>query len=475
MYDRLLSLLKELPSEGRQALRELLDTLERPTPDERLAQALNRLKRVLYEKGLNDVLPRRRVVITGMGAITPLGHSPDETWDRLVKGESGVDYVSRIDVSDLPTRIAAEVKDFDPSAFGIDRKDARRMARASQYALAAATQAVEDANIQDVLAREGKRAGVVIGTGLGGFDLYESLLLKAGAKGVWRVRPFDAIGGLPNIPAFHISERFGLRGLSSTVVTACAAGTQALGEAVDMIRHGVLDVVLGGGVEGLIVRTFFVGFSMMKALSTRNDPPQKASRPFDATRDGFVIGEGAAVFVLESLEHALQRGAKIYAEVLGHSATSDAYHMAAPDPEAKGAIMAMRRALQDARVEPEDVQYINAHGTSTPLNDKTETYAIKQVFGEHAYDLAVNSTKSMIGHAFGGAGAIEAMAVVKSIVTGILHPTINYEHPDPECDLDYVPNVARKVKEGIRVAISNSFGLGGQNACVVIGRYEPVR
>ncbi len=474
MYDRLLSLLRELPSEGRQALRELLDALERPASDDRLAHALNRLKKILYERGLSDFLPRRRVVITGMGAITPLGHSVEETWERLVKGESGVDYVQRIDVSDLPTRIAAEVKDFDPSAFGIDRKDARRMARASQYALAAATQAVEDANIQDVLAREGKRAGVVIGTGLGGFDLYESLLLKAGAKGVWRVRPFDAIGGLPNIPAFHISERFGLRGLSSTVVTACAAGTQALGEAVDMIRHGVLDVVLGGGVEGLIVRTFFVGFSMMKALSTRNDPPQKASRPFDATRDGFVIGEGAAVFVLESLEHALQRGAKIYAEVLGHSATSDAYHMAAPDPEAKGAIMAMRRALQDARVEPEEVQYINAHGTSTPLNDKTETYAIKQVFGEHAYDLAVNSTKSMIGHAFGGAGAIEAMAVVKSIVTGILHPTINYEHPDPECDLDYVPNVARKVKEGIRVAISNSFGLGGQNACVVIGRYEPV-
>ena len=240
-----------------------------------------------------------------------------------------------------------------------------------------------------------------------------------------------------------------------------------------MIRSGVLDVALAGGVEGLIVRTFFVGFSMMKALSTRNDPPQKASRPFDATRDGFVIGEGAAVFVLESLEHALKRGAKIYAEILGHAATSDAYHLAAPDPDARGAILAMRRALEDAGIQPEEVDYVNAHGTSTPLNDKTETFAIKQVFGEHAYNLAVNSTKSMLGHAFGGAGAIEAMAVVKSIITGILHPTINYENPDPECDLDYVPNVARKVARGIRVAISNSFGLGGQNACIVIGRYEP--
>ncbi len=473
MYDRLLSLLRELPSEGRQALRELLDALERPAPDERLARAVRRLQNILKTYGLSDVLPRRRVVITGMGAITPLGHSVDETWDRLVKGESGVDYVTRIDVSDLPTRIAAEVKDFDPTAFGIERKDARRMARASQYALAAATQAVQDAGIEDVLARESERAGVIMGTGLGGFDLYEPMLLKAGERKVWRVRPLDAIGGLPNIPAFHISERFGLRALSDTVVTACAAGTQALGEAAEMIRSGVLDVALAGGVEGLIVRTFFVGFSMMKALSTRNDPPQKASRPFDATRDGFVIGEGAAVFVLESLEHALKRGAKIYAEILGHAATSDAYHLAAPDPDARGAILAMRRALEDAGIQPEEVDYVNAHGTSTPLNDKTETFAIKQVFGEHAYNLAVNSTKSMLGHAFGGAGAIEAMAVVKSIIKGILHPTINYENPDPECDLDYVPNVARKVARGIRVAISNSFGLGGQNACIVIGRYEP--
>lgn len=473
MYDQLLTLLRELPASGRKALRDLLDALEQPQANDRLMQAFKRFQEALEGIGLSDVLPRRRVVITGMGAITPLGHSPDETWERLVKGESGVDYVTRVDVSDLPTKIAAEVKDFDPTTFGIGSREARRMARASQYALAAAIQAVEDAQIGESLEREGERAGVVIGTGLGGFDLYEPLLLRAGEQGIWRVRPTDAIGGLPNIPAFHISEHFGLRGLSNTVVTACAAGTQAIGEAAALIRHGLLDVVLAGGVEGLIVRTFFVGFTVMKALSTRNDPPQKASRPFDATRDGFVIGEGAAVFVLESLDHALKRGARIYAEVLGHAATSDAYHIAQPDPEGRGAQLAMRRALEDAGVRPEDVDYINAHGTSTPLNDKIETYAIKKVFGEHAYELAVNSTKSMLGHAFGGAGAIEAMAVVKSIITGILHPTINYEHPDPECDLDYVPNVARRVKEGIRVALSNSFGLGGQNATLVIGRYVP--
>jgi len=473
MYERLLDALRELPEAGRQALREVLEALEHPGPGNRLAQATQRLQHVLRQFGLQDMLLRRRVVITGMGAITPLGHSVDETWENLVKGVSGVDYVKRIDVSHLPTRIAAEVKDFDPTRFGIPRKEARRMARASQYALAAAQQAVQDAGIADILHRVSRRAGVVIGTGLGGFDFYESMLLRAGRTGHMRVRPMDAIGGLPNMPAFYVAEHFGLRGVSNTVVTACAAGTQALGEAAELIRQGLADVVLGGGVEGLILQTFFSGFSAMKALSTHNDPPQRASRPFDATRDGFVIGEGAAVMVLESLNHALARGARIYAEVLGHAATSDAYHIAAPDPTGSGARLAMQRAIEDAGVAPEEVQYINAHGTSTPLNDKTETYAIKQVFGEHAYDLAVNSTKSMLGHAFGGAGAVEALAVVKSIVTGILHPTINYEHPDPECDLDYVPNVARHVKEGIRVAMSNSFGLGGQNACIVLGRYEP--
>ena len=469
--EQMVSAFRELPESGRKALRDVLEALETPEARPRLADAVKRLRESLRSAGLRDLLPRRRVVITGMGAITPLGLSVEETWQNLVQGKSGIDYIQRIDVSDLPTRIGAEVKNFDPTAFGIPRKEARRMAVASQYAVAAAQQAIEDAGIAEVLAQEGENAGVVMGTGLGGFDLYENMLLKVGETGRWRVRPMDAIGGLPNIPAFHISERFGLRSVSRTVVTACASGTQALGEAAEMIRDGVMDIALAGGVEGLIVRTFFVGFSMMKALSTHNDPPHKASRPFDAERDGFVIGEGAAVFVLESLEHALARGATIYAEILGHGATSDAYHVAAPDPEGRGAQLAMRRALEDAGVRPEDVQYINAHGTSTPLNDKTETLAIKKVFGEHAYDLAVNSTKSMLGHAFGGAGAVEAMAVVKSILTGILHPTINYEHPDPECDLDYVPNVARKVEGGIRVAMSNSFGLGGQNASIVIGRY----
>lgn len=473
MYEKLTEFLTDLPEAGRQALRDVLDALDNPGTGNRLAQATRRLQEILRQVGLQELLPRRRVVITGLGAITPLGHSPDETWDNLVKGVSGVDYVTRVDASQYPTRIAAEVKDFDPTPFGISHKEARRMALCSQYALAAAHQAIDDAGIEDVLAREGDRAGVVIGTGLGGFDFYEPLLIKAGKIGRLRVRPVEAIGGLPNMPAFHISQRFGLRAVSNTIVTACAAGTQALGEAAELVRRGVVDIALGGGVEALIVDTFFAGFTSMKALSTRNDPPQKASRPFDATRDGFVIGEGTAIFILESLEHALARGARIYAEVLGHAATSDAYHIAAPDPEGRGAQLAMRRALEDAGVRPEDVDYINAHGTSTPLNDKTETYAIKQVFGEHAYDVAISSTKSMLGHAFGGAGAVEALAVVKSIVTGILHPTINYEHPDPECDLDYVPNMARKVERGIRVALSNSFGLGGQNACIVLGRYMP--
>ena len=271
------------------------------------------------------------------------------------------------------------------------------------------------------------------------------------------------------MPAFFVSQRFGAKGPLNTIVTACAAGTQAIGEGVDLIRHGYSDIVLAGGVEALIGDTFFAGFSAMKAISTRNDPPQKASRPFDADRDGFIIGEGGALLILEELEHALARGAKIYAEVAGHSASADAYHVAAPHPDGEGAQNAMRWALEDAGIGIEDVDYINAHGTSTKLNDKTETYAIKKVFGEYAYNLAVNSTKSMIGHAFGGAGAIEAVVASLSVLNDMLHPTINYETPDPDCDLDYVPNEARA--QTVNYALSNSFGLGGQNACLVIKKY----
>lgn len=426
------------------------------------------LERALEAVGLERCEPQRRVVVTGMGAITAVGHSAQETWQNLVAGQSGIDWVTLFDASSYPTQIAAEVKDWDPTPF-IPRKEARRMARCSQLAVGAATQAIEDAGLSTGEAL-GDRTGVILGTGLGGFDVYQDTMESSMKLGYYRVRPMDAIGGLPNMPAYYISQLFGAQGPLSTVVTACAAGTQAIGEGTELIRRGAAERVLAGGVEALIGHMFFAGFSSMKAISTRNDPPQKASRPFDADRDGFIIGEGAAVLMLEELETALARGAKIYAEVLGHSASADAYHVAAPEPDGLGAQRAMRWALLDADIRPEAIDYINTHGTSTPLNDKTETYAIKQVFGDHAYKLAINSTKSMVGHSFGGAGAIEAVATIMSVKDDRLHPTINYETPDPECDLDCVPNEARRQK--IDIALSNNFGLGGQNACLVVGKYK---
>lgn len=427
------------------------------------------IERALELLGLSRPAPRRRVVVTGLGAVTPVGLTAAETWQNLVAGQSGVDYVTLFDASPYPTRIAAEIKDWDPRPY-IEAKEAKRMARSTQITIGAATQALRDAGLPTD-GSLGERTGVVMGTGIGGFDLYQEAITEAVQRGGnYRVRPMTAVGGLANIAAFHISEMFGALGPLNTVVTACAAGTQAIGEAVELIRRGVVDRVITGGFEAMIGDLFFASFTAMKAISTRNDPPQKASRPFDALRDGFVIGEGAAVLILEELEHAKARGARIYAEILGHSASADAYHVAAPEPEGLGAQRAMRWALLDADVRPEDVDYINTHGSSTPLNDKTETYAIKQVFGEHAYNLVINSTKSMIGHAFGGAGAIEALATVMSVYEDRVHPTINYEYPDPECDLDCVPNEARR--KVINIALSNSFGLGGQNACVVIGKYR---
>jgi len=411
---------------------------------------------------------RRRVVVTGIGVLTAVGQSVSEMWGNLVAGHSGIDYVTLFDASRYPSRIAAEVKNWDPTRY-IDRKQARRMARCSQFAIGMAEQALQDAGLStdgDL----GERFATVIGTGLGGFDVYQEGVLDAAKRGSFRIRPMVAVGGLPNMPAFYISQRFGSKGPLNTVVTACAAGTQAVGEGVELIRHGYADVVISGGVEALIGHMFFAGFSSMKAISTSNDPPQKASRPFDANRNGFIIGEGGAVLILEELDRALARGAHIYAEVTGHSASADAFHVAAPHPDGEGAQNAMQWALKDAGIQPEDVDYINAHGTSTKLNDKTETYAIKKVFGEHAYNLAVNSTKSMIGHSFGGAGAIEAAVVALSVQNDMLHPTVNYEQPDPECDLDYVPNVARA--KPVSVALSNSFGLGGQNACLVMKKYN---
>jgi len=411
--------------------------------------------------------PRHRVVVTGLGAITPVGLSAPESWDAFVAGRSGVGPVTRFDASPYPSRIAAEVKGFDPRNY-MERKEARYMARCSQFAVAAAQEALSDAGLSWPL-NEGERAGVVFGTGMGGFELYNDGIRRLARGGSYRVHPLIAINGLANMPAFHLSQQFGCKGPLKTVVTACASGTQAVGEGLELIRRGDADVVLTGGVEALIIDLFFASFCAMRILSTRNEEPERASRPFDAERDGFIIGEGCAVLVLESLEHALSRGARIYAELLGHSASADAYHIAAPDPEARGAARAMRWALADAGIAPTEVDYVNAHGTATVLNDAAETRAIKEVFGEHAYRLAISSTKSMIGHCFGGAGAIEALVCVYSVYHDTIHPTINYETPDPDCDLDYVPNTARR--QQVNVALSNSFGLGGQNACLVVGKH----
>jgi beta-ketoacyl-acyl-carrier-protein synthase II len=412
---------------------------------------------------------RPRVVITGFGALTPLGNTVRETWDGLLAGRSGVGPITHFDASDLPTRIAGEVKGFDPRKY-LDFKEARRMSRASQLAVASATQAIEDAGFSDGFPDE-ERVSVLFGTGVGGLDMFERQLETLWKKGWHRVSPFGITSAITNMPAHHISQIFQIKGRISTITTACATGTQAVGEAAELIRRGVTDVVVTGGVEAVMTAMPIAGFSVMRALSTRNDEPERASRPFDRDRDGFVFSEGSATLVLESLEHAQARGAHIYAEVLGHSSSSDAYHVAAPDPEGKGAIRAMQWAIEDADLKPEDIQYINSHGPATILNDPTETLAIKTLFGEYAYNIPINSTKSMIGHSMGAAGAIEAMVCALSLEEGIIHPTVNHENPDPECDLDYVPEGARK--QQIETAMSNSFGLGGQNACLVLGRYHP--
>ncbi|PKO21954.1 MAG: beta-ketoacyl-[acyl-carrier-protein] synthase II [Chloroflexi bacterium HGW-Chloroflexi-1] len=410
---------------------------------------------------------RRRVVVTGMGALTPVGKDARETWDTLVAGHSGVGPVTLFDASAFPVRIAAEVKGFDPEAH-IPAKEARRMARCSQLALVAAREAVVDAGL-NASAEDHERIGVILGASVGGLELLIDPIGKIAATGFARVLPYVAIESLINMPAFHVGLEHGCLGPLSTVATTCAAGTQAIGEALEVIRRGAADVMLAGGAEGQITPLFFAGFGSMRVLSTRNDEPTRASRPFDAQRDGFVIGEGAAVLVLEELEHARRRGARIYVELLGQAASADAYHAAQPDVNGAGPARAIRWALADAGIAAHDVAYINAHGSSTPQNDVAETAAIKRVFGDHAYRLAINSTKSMIGHCFGAAGAIEALATIMSVYTDTIHPTINYETPDPACNLDYVPNVARRTR--VDMALSNSFGLGGQNACLVLGKY----
>ena len=411
---------------------------------------------------------RRRVVVTGLGAVTPLGLSVDEFWEGLVAGRSGVGPMTLCDPTDYPARIAAELKGFDPQQF-MPAKEARRMARFSQLGLAASLMSVEDAAL-DMEREDRERVGVLLGNGNGGFPTTEEGVRTLVEKGGMRISPFFFPMILPNMAAANVSRILGARGYSSTVITACAASTQSVGEAAEVIRRGAADVMITGGTEAGISQLGLAGFAVMRALSTRNEEPERASRPFDAERDGFVPGEGAGILILESLEHALARGANILAELAGYSVSSDAYHPVHPNEDGAGAARAMEWALKDAGVDPTQVDYINAHGTSTPLNDVSETLAIKRVFGDQAYRVAISSTKSMIGHALGGSGGMEAVACVKSLQEGIIHPTINYEHPDPDCDLDYVPNEARR--QDVRVVLSNSFGFGGQNACLVFRQFQ---
>lgn len=411
---------------------------------------------------------RRRVVITGLGALTPLGLSAEETWEGLLAGRSGIDRVDIPELEDCPCQIAGEVKGFDPGAY-LGIKEARRMARFSQMAVIATQMALEDANLS-LSDEEKEHVAVVNGTAVGGAVIEtEDGLRRLGTKSLMRISPNHLLSLPPNMAAFQIARTFGFRGYSSTTVTACAAGAQAIGDAAEVIRSGRAEVAIGGGTEATLTPVAFASFAIMRALSTRNDDPSAASRPFDVDRDGFVMSEGAATYILESLEHARGRGARIYAEVIGYAANSDGYHVIAPNPDPIGPIKAIRYALDDAGLKPEDVDYINAHGTGTPLGDVAETQAIKAVFGDRAYDIPVSASKSMLGHGLGAAGAMEMIACVLAIRDQKISPTINLDEPDPECDLDYVPHTARAAK--VDVVLKNAFGMGNQNACLVLQRY----
>lgn len=410
----------------------------------------------------------RRVVVTGLGVVAPNGIGVESFWTSLMDGVSGIDRITRFDAGQHDTKIAAEIKGFDPLLY-MEKKDVKKMDRFIQYALAGAIMAADDAQfaIKEV---ERSRSGVLIGTGMGGIPCLEDTHKILLEKGPGRISPFFIPSIITNLASGHIAIRFGLRGPNSCVSTACATGNHAIGDSFELIRRGAADVMFAGGTEAVISPLTIGGFGAMKALSTRNDAPQRASRPFDKGRDGFVMGEGAGVLILEELDHALRRDANIYAELTGYGMSADAYHMTAPEPEGAGAMASMGLALEDAGVQPEDVDYINAHGTSTPAGDASETKAIKKVFGDHAYRLAVSSIKSMTGHLLGAAGGVEAVATVLTLFRSMIPPTINYEEPDPECDLDYVPNYARQAE--VRVAFSNSFGFGGTNATLVFKRYE---
>jgi len=409
-----------------------------------------------------------RVVVTGMGAVTPLGLTVAETWAGLVAGRSGIALITLFDASSYPVRIAGEVKGFDPTKF-IDFKEARRIARCSQLAIAAGAEAMADAGL-GASVPEPERSGVVMGVAAGGLEMAFAGYDVMNSRGISRLSPFALLGSVANMPAHHISVTYECLGHSATICTACASSTQAIGEAAEAIRRGAADLILAGGAEAFVNELSLASFLVMRALAADNEHPEAACKPFDLRRDGFVTSEGSAVLVLESLDHALHRGARIYAEIIGCASTTDGFHVAQPDPDGRGAARCMRDALENAGISPEQVDYINTHGPGTPLGDASETKAVKAVFGQHAYRIPLNSTKSMLGHAYGAAGAIEAVATIKQMTEGILHPTINLEVPDPECDLDYVPNQARPAD--LHTVMTNSFGLGGQNASLVMRRYE---
>ncbi|HHW69777.1 MAG TPA: beta-ketoacyl-ACP synthase II [Clostridiales bacterium] len=410
----------------------------------------------------------RRVVVTGMGVISPLGNTVLEFWESLCKGKSGIDTITRFDITDFSTKFAGCVDNFDPEDY-MDKKDARRMDRYTHYAMAATRMAMQEANF-DMKQIDKERLGVVLGTGVGGIETMEEQKEKLISRGPGRISPFFVPMMISNMAAGQIAIAIEAKGVNTTVVTACASATNAIGEAYRMIKDDRADVIVAGGSEAAVTPLALAGFCAMRALSTRNEDPKGASRPFDKDRDGFVMGEGAGILILEDYEHAIKRDANILAEVVGYGLTADAYHITAPASEGEGAARAMALAIQDAGIEPNMIDYINAHGTSTPYNDEFETMAIKTVFGDHAYKLCISSTKSMTGHLLGASGGIEAVATVLSLVNQYVHPTINYETADPNCDLDYVPNNGRKTN--IQYAISNSFGFGGQNASLLFKRFD---
>ncbi|MCR6111390.1 beta-ketoacyl-ACP synthase II [Bacillus sp. A301a_S52] len=412
-------------------------------------------------------MTKNRVVVTGVGAVTPLANNMEDTWGKLVRGESGIDYLSKFEEGMFPATVAAQANDFDPALY-MDVKEARKMDRFTQFAVASAHMAVKDANLT-IDDSNAERIGVWIGSGIGGMETYEKQFRLYEKRGYRRVSPFFVPMLIPDMASGQVSISLGAKGINSCSVTACASGANSIGDAFKVIQRGDADIMITGGAEAPLTEMSFAGFSSARALSTNGDP-KTASRPFDKNRDGFVMGEGAAILILESLDSAKKRGATIIGEIIGYGATGDAYHVTAPAPEGEGAVRAMKQALTDAELQPEEVGYLNAHGTSTEYNDKYETMAAKTVFGNYAAKLPISSTKSMTGHLLGAAGALEAIISLKTINEGLILPTMNYETPDPDCDLDYVPNEARQAE--VSVAMSNSLGFGGHNVSLIFKRYE---